>query len=103
MVGRATHRHSIGEAESTYRPHPARAHHARAVGAVLGEDQVAVPYLRDRLLAAIGHLDSGVGGQALVEAVARELLDEVPDALGLLGVDLVGLAARDELLALGGH
>jgi len=103
MVGRAADRHSIGEVESTHWPHPARAHRARPVGAVLGEHQVAGPHLGDGLLATVGHLDAGLGGQALVEPVARELLDEVPDALGLPGVDLVALAARDELLALGGH
>ncbi len=103
MVGGTAHRHAVGEVEPPHPPHPARAHRACAVGAVLGEDQVPGPDLGDGLVAAVGHLDAGLGGQALVEPVAGELLDEVPDALGLLDLDLVGLAAGDELLALLGH
>src|ERR1700730_14099201 len=99
MIGGAADRHAVGEAEPAYRPHPARAHRARRVDPVLGEHAVPRPDLGDGLVAAVRHLDAGLRCQALVEAVARELLDEVPDALALLDLDLVGLAARDELLA----
>jgi hypothetical protein len=42
-------------------------------------------------------------GVGLVEPVARELLDQVPDPLALASIDLVGLAAGDELLTLLRH
>src|SRR5216683_2635239 len=81
----------------------ARPDSERSECAVLREHEVPGPHLGDRLQAAVGHLDRGVRTEAFVEPVARELLHQLPDALGLRSGGAALAAAADELLALLRH
>src|SRR5262249_13756769 len=57
MVGRAADGHSIGELQATQLSTPARPDAERLERTILGDDQVTVVDLSDRLAAAVGHLD----------------------------------------------
>src|SRR6267378_3786272 len=103
MIWSAAKRHPVRESEASDLPAPAGANAYRPEGTILREHEVAVADLGDRLAAAVGHLDQRVLGEALVESVARELLHQLPDALGLRGGRVAFATAGDELLALLRH
>src|SRR2546425_646772 len=103
VIGRAPKSHPVGQCQATDLATAARPASERSECAVLREHEVPGPHLGDRLQAAVGHLDRGVRTEAFVEPVARELLHQLPDALGLRSGGAALAAAADELLALLRH
>src|SRR5262249_5482764 len=103
MVRRATNGHAIRKLETPDLSASTRSDTECSEGTILSEHEVAVANRRDRFAAAVGHLDERVARQAFVEAVARELLHQLPDAFGLRGRGVALAAAGEELLALLGH
>src|SRR5439155_1688201 len=103
VIGGAAKRHPVRELETTDLPTSAWSDTERAERAVLGEHEVTLVDRRDRLTAAVGHLDERVTGQAFIESIPRELLHRLPDTLGIRrGGDALA-AASDELFELLGH
>src|SRR5436309_1896266 len=103
VIGGAAKRHPVRELETTDLPTSAWSDTERAERAVLGEHEVTLVDRRDRLTAAVGHLDERVTGQAFIESIPRELLHQLPDTLGLRRGGVALAAASDELFALLGH
>src|SRR2546425_42112 len=78
---------NCGNTQPAYSSHTSRLTAARFEWPIFRQDDIAITNFGDDLASPISHLDFCVTPATFVEAVARELLHQLPHALGLRAGD----------------